>query len=193
MPPATDHSLRFVLRDGTRSAHERLDRLASEFDLSSPSDYSAFLVWHARLVPTLEQQLTHRGLLRIFPKWVEHRRAAHLLEDLATLGVASPHAEPYQVGTSDAALIGVAYVLEGSRLGGSILSRTVAPELRGKATRYLDHGAGLKLWPRFVSRLDTLDFSEEETAAAIFAANAVFAAFERGLCHDQTVGAISGQ
>ncbi|SDG12530.1 biliverdin-producing heme oxygenase [Pelagibacterium luteolum] len=192
MPLASDKSLRFALRDGTRPAHERLDRLASLFELYDQDDYGAFLVWHARLVPTLEQQLTQRGLLPIFPEWPEHRRAEFLLEDIEALGLSRPFAEPYQVGTTAPELIGVAYVLEGSRLGGAVLSRSVDPALRGTATRYLDHGEGLKLWPRFVSRLDTLDFSGAETKAAVAAANAVFAAFERALTHDEVLGAVAG-
>lgn len=92
------------------------------------------------------------------------------------------------------ALLGAAYVLEGSRLGGAMLVRSVDPALRGVATAYLDHGTGLKLWPRFVDILNTAGLSGAEQQAAIDAANHVFMLFERELeAHFEPDGAVSGR
>lgn len=185
-------SLRFALRDGTRSAHERLDAMAAGFDLSLESDYGAFLSWHARLVPELENRLTANGVARLFPDWTERRRADRLTADLGHLGLEPPPAYVVAPGERDAHLVGAAYVLEGSRLGGAVLSKTVAPALRGVATGYLDHGTGLKLWPRFVDRLNRIELSGAETQAAISAANSVFAAFEHCLFQVKRDGGPSG-
>ena len=61
--------------------------------------------------------------------------------------------------TSIGYLMGVAYVLEGSRLGARYLLKTVSVSqdqaVRGN-TRFLAHGQDKKLWPAFVATLESI-------------------------------------
>ncbi len=174
-------SLRFVLRDRTRAAHEFLDAKASRFNLSRKDDYLRFLVWHGAVVPALERKLRMNGIARFVPDWDERERGAALIDDLEALGASRLRLRDVQLGRDRGTLLGAAYVLEGSRLGGAMLVRGVDPALIGIATAYLDHGAGLKLWPRFVDILDAAGLSGAEQSAAIIAANETFMLFEREL------------
>ncbi|WP_338609063.1 biliverdin-producing heme oxygenase [Pelagibacterium nitratireducens] len=185
---------RFVLRDATGAAHQRLDEAAGRFDLGSRDDYRRFLVWHGAIVPGLETHMAANGIERIVADWAERKRTAALLSDLGALGVSWPGQADLQLQSGRGALFGMAYVLEGSRLGSAMLVRRVDPALRGAATGYLDHGAGLKLWPRFLDILNTAGLSGAEQQAAIDAANQVFMLFERELlAHFEPDGAAPGQ
>ena len=145
-------------------------------------------------MPGLEAGLTDGGIADFIPDWPQRRRADALLSDLARLGASEPAAANIELVGGRGALLGTAYVLEGSRLGGAILVRSVDPTLRGVATAYLDHGTGLKLWPRFVDILNASALSGAEQQAAIDAANQIFMLFERELEeHFEPDGAVSGR
>ena len=77
------------------------------------------------------------------------------------------------------ALLGWAYVLEGSRLGGSILRRAVAP---GLPTAFLSESYS-KAWPTLVAILDEQLTEPSAIDQAIAAAQALFAVFERSGQH----------
>lgn len=186
MPPSPSPELRFALKAGTRSAHERLDAHASRLDLSDRADYLAFLCWHGTLVPELEAHLAGNGIAEVVADWPERRRTAALAADLAALGASGGPRTDIVLPATRPALVGIAYVLEGSRLGGAMLVRAVAPALRGVATAYLDHGAGHGLWPRFVATINALDFTPADTEAAIGAANGTFALFAAGFARAVT-------
>lgn len=63
------------------------------------------------------------------PDWHERRRTMALRSDLNLMGLAIP--EPAQVTPfrGEAEVLGAIYVLEGSRLGGAVLIRTVLDDL----------------------------------------------------------------
>ncbi|RVT97876.1 heme oxygenase [Rhodovarius crocodyli] len=176
---APQTGLRQALRSGTRDAHARLDSALPALAFHDPRLYAAFLRWHAAIVPPLERALEQAGIARLIPDWAERRRRDALLADLRALGAACPPAAWIPAPTGDSAMVGTAYVLEGSRLGGAALARTVAASLRPAATAYLEHGAGERLWPRFVEIIDTLPGICAAEAAA--AANRTFALFEAAM------------
>lgn len=177
--------LRSLLRDGTHDAHERLDAKAMAFDLADRADYARFLVWQGGLVPGLEAHLARNGIARWVPDWNARRRADALIGDIARLGAEPPRARALDGLAADGpGLIGICYVLEGSRVGGAMLVKLVDPALKGVATAYLDHGADQRLWPRFIAILNGLAFSPQETEAAVAAARRTFALFESALDAD---------
>jgi heme oxygenase len=171
--------LRQALRAGTRDAHARIDSALPSLAFADPLLYVAFLRWHAAIVPPLEDALQEAGIARLVPDWAERRRTPVLMADLRALGTACPPPLALEVPRQDAALIGTAYVLEGSRLGGTALARTVPAPMRPAATAYLEHGAGSRLWPRFVEIIDALPGID--TLAATAAANHTFALFETAM------------
>lgn len=149
--------LRWHLRAATEALHAEADGLAGRFTLTDRRGYAAFLAWHARAMPGLEQGCA-AALQAEWPDWPAHSRAAALEADLAVLGRPLPPALPAPA-LDRAAALGAAYVLEGSRLGNAMLLRAVraaADPALARATAYLSHrpereDAG---WPGFVARLE---------------------------------------
>lgn len=113
-----------LLRTDTRAHHEAVDAAFARFDLAARDSYADFLAAHARALVAAEAALAADPTL---PAW--RTRAPALLQDLADLGRApppplEPPALPHRAGR-----LGLLYVVEGSRLGGDLLSRSVGAEL----------------------------------------------------------------
>ena len=123
----------------------------------------------------IEQALTEAGAERLFPQWREMVRARWLEEDLAALGLEMPAPMAPPAFESDAAICGGAYVLEGSRLGGTVLKRAVGA---GLPHAYLDHDPALR-WPQFVAEIERLLHEDVDRSQAVASANAVFDSFLR--------------
>lgn len=117
------------LRSVTHLAHVELDARLSGFDLGKPADYTRFLTTQAAAFLPIEQALDEAGAAALVPNWTERRRGQSLRDDLAALAAATPPAIAAPCFTDPAEILGGVYVLEGSRLGGSILSRSIAPGL----------------------------------------------------------------
>ena len=148
--------LRWHLRAATQDLHAEADRLGQAFDLGSPVGYRNFLCAHARALPGLEAACEAAGVERWVPDWPQRRRRAALAADLAQLGATPPPAEQVTLPSSAAAL-GVAYVLEGSRLGNAMLLRVVRGEFalaEGGPIAYLSHKSGPDGWPGFLAHLE---------------------------------------
>jgi len=111
------------LRDATHVDHERVDALYSRFDLADRASYAAFVQAQARALFALEAALIAFPAL---PAW--RARSPLIAQDLADLGLPLPHPAPVGPLHDDAAACGTLYVLEGSRLGGSILAKRVGTD-----------------------------------------------------------------
>lgn len=150
-------SLRNILRDATSADHARLDARLGAFDLHSHEGYRRFLEINAAALLPLEAALVAGGVRRLLPDWDARARTRAIEADLAAFGgKASPLHEP--VLSERFALLGTLYVLEGSRLGAAYLLRHVrqaADPAIAAATEFLDHGAGRKLWPSFLTVLES--------------------------------------
>lgn len=175
MGGARDH-----LKSATLLKHDRLDRRLSELRLEHAGDYLTFLLLQSP-VASLEAALDAAGVGLDLPDWPLRVRADALSADLASLGSSLPDVSlaPPDL-TSAPARMGVAYVLEGSRLGAAVLRRAVhgSPDPRVRASsRFLDHGQGQDLWRRFQVRLEDALDTEPRRAAAGLAACWAFDAF----------------
>lgn len=113
-----------VLRNGTRDEHARVDAAFSGFVLSRVGSYVSFLEAHARAVIPLETALAN-GLSDL--PW--RPRAALLRNDLCALGFELPAISPIQRPPNSGQLCGMIYVIEGSRLGSSVLAGRVGATL----------------------------------------------------------------
>jgi len=120
---------RFRLRRATSAAHARLDDLFSRFDLSIASGYVAFLCAQAPAFLAVERALDDAGASALIDGWTLRRRSDALRKDLADLGQTLPPGLPAPVVVTEPQILGAAYVLEGSRLGGAILARQVSSGL----------------------------------------------------------------
>jgi heme oxygenase (biliverdin-IX-beta and delta-forming) len=163
-----------ALRAATGAAHDAVDAAFGAFDLTDRASYARFLAAHAELVWPLEAALPGK---RVVADWPERKRGALLKEDRAFF---PPLAPRQSVALPDfgsvEAVAGTLYVLEGSRLGGKFLARGLP---RGFPRAYLDADQRAGSWQHLLSALDGLLGAPAALDAAITAAHATFAAFER--------------
>jgi heme oxygenase len=176
-------TLRDRLRRATGPAHGRLDSAFAGLDLRLRPDYERFLLVNARVVPALEQAMERGGIERVLPDWPGRRRAAALRRDLRRLGLAAPLPTPLpaalESGTAFGQL-GIAYALEGSRLGARLLLRAVETSSDAAvraASTFLSHGTTPNLWRSFLEQLNRHASVGPAAAEAEVGARAVFEAY----------------
>lgn len=165
-----------ALRAATREAHDRVDARYSSLNLSDRDDYATFLALHAAAFIPAEEALTRAGAADFIPDWTGMRRADALMADLADLGlIATPSDRPIAYDGTPA-ILGGAYVLEGSRLGGAMLRRQVGD---GLPRRFLDSVQPPGRWRAFVADIDRILYDVASTDRAIASAVMTFALFEQ--------------
>ena len=167
-------TLRQALRQGTDDQHEALDERLGRFDLGDPADYRAFLKIHARVLPPVERALEEGGIAAILADWESQRRAPLLQRDLAALGEAMPLPVDVAALEGAPALLGTAYVVEGSRLGSRFLSRRVGGAMPAE---YLIASGQQKAWPDLLDALEQASLTTDEGDRALSAARTCFALF----------------
>jgi len=164
--------IRARLRAATADEHRLTEAsfaavLATLADSRGSNSYGAFLLAHARAFPALGRALS-AGL-----DWPAWRARWHDLEaDLAALDLDPPQALRIPAARSPAEALGMAYVLEGSRLGSTLLLNSIPI---GLPTAYLNGGNDRAPWRRLLGLLGTIDPADE--AAAIAGARIAFDAF----------------
>jgi heme oxygenase len=125
-------------------------------DLCTAAGYRKFLEINAAALLPLEQSLVRAGVRDVLPDWDHRARSNSILRDLARLG-GTPRLLDVPELADRFAVLGVLYVLEGSRLGAAYLLREVRrcsdPVVSGN-TAFLGHGAGRPLWPSFLAVLE---------------------------------------
>jgi len=190
-PAAT--GLRGRLKIATAEAHARLDARLGALDLQRRPDYRRFLEASAAALLPLEDALIAAGVARIFPDWPLRQRCGAIIEDVARLGgIAGPLCWIAPPGFSG--VLGMMYVLEGSRLGAKVLLSHVAQSpdpIVARTTAYLSHGAGLSLWPSFRTTLEANATLADE-AQAIDGALQAFSLFDEAfelVCRTGLAGA----
>lgn len=173
------------LREATAAAHERVDAAFAGFDLTDRADYARFLMAHAEVVWPLEAALPGE---RIVDDWEARKRGDLLREDLAFLRPAPADRQPEALAARDAglreedaegdipAIAGALYVLEGSRLGGRFIARSVPPAF---PRAYLDAHQGADKWQQLLCRIDAILQESAAFDVALATAHEAFAAFER--------------
>jgi heme oxygenase len=182
-PDAGPPALRDRLRAATADAHARLDGLLADLDLRERGAYRTFLEASAAALLPLEDALVAADVARLFPDWRERARGSALHDDLARVG---GDARPLRLAAAldHAGVLGVMYVLEGSRLGARVLLKlaTASPDpVVAGATAYLRHGAGLHLWQGFLARLERHAENLKDAEGAIAGARLAFAHFTQGV------------
>lgn len=158
-----------TLRADTEPDHQIVDEAYATFDLSCPDSYGRFLSAHARVLPALERSL--RSVTSL-PSW--NGRSEALARDLAELGLALPACMPADPPRSDAEALGMQYVVQGSRLGGRMLSRRVGS---GLPKAYLSDAHGPGEWRDLLAHLTHALGDDTAYAQALAAARRTFAAF----------------
>ena len=166
---------RLALRHATSDWHRRVDDAFSTADLANREDYGSFLLAQAAAVLPVEQMLDKGAIAAALTDWPQRRRAAALEVDLRALGLELPALEVSQDFHSVEAMLGAVYVLEGSRLGGALLKRSVPADLPTAFLSSCDSAA----WRNLLLILDERLCDAEKLSEATRAACDVFALFER--------------
>jgi heme oxygenase len=164
---------RLALKAATDDVHRELDERLSRLDLACSADYRRFLAFHARTVPPFEEALAAAGASRLIDDWDSGRRAEAIETDLAALGEPMPKPVAVAPIRGLAELLGTAYVIEGSRLGGKVLRRRVGT---GLPASFLGHSRHTP-WPAVVAALDRLLYSDQLLAEAQATARRCFGLF----------------
>lgn len=164
------------LREATRLAHDRVDSAFGGYDLTDDDDYAAFLLGHAAAFMPIEEALDRGGAAQFVADWSESRRSQLLSQDLADLGIDAPCMIGPHSFESEAALLGALYVIEGSRLGGAMLRRSVPAD---KPSRFLSAVHSQGRWRTFVATLEESLHSNVRLHEATASALQTFALFER--------------
>lgn len=167
-------SARAALRARTAEEHARVDALFSRFDLAAEDGYRNFLAAQAGAFLPIEAALDAGGIGEIVPDWHERRRGGALRADLSRLGVA-PAEDARPIFEGEPEMLGALYVLEGSRLGGSLLKRSVAP---GFPRAFLDAPQPPGAWRKLLALIDVSLSRPDQADRAVTAARMVFGAFE---------------
>lgn len=164
-------SLRDRLREETTNAHARVDALFGSCDFASEQGYGAFLFAQGVAWETLRPFLSHGSVAR----------ADALRRDLDALDL--PRPLPLDgVCLPVEASPGHLYVLEGSRLGSTLLLRELsakAPALFAKASAYLTESAKVEPWKKLCTGLQKDRDGCDNDGAIIDDALFVFGLFER--------------
>jgi len=167
-------TVRWKLRAATADAHERVDRVFSAFDLSTREGYGAFLQAQAQALLPLERALDAGAGPALALDWPDRRRGTALLADLANLGLDVPSGETVAPIGDEAEALGTLYVLEGSRLGGILLKRSL-PE--GFPAAFLAEAPSHR-WQALLAGLEAALPTAALLARAITAAEQAFRRFE---------------
>jgi heme oxygenase len=168
-------SARAALRAATLADHERVDSLFSAFELGDAAGYRLFLAAQAAAHLPVEQALEAAGVAELLPDWPARRRS-HLLEaDLAELGLEVP--DPLQPPPlpDTPAVLGAVYVIEGSRLGGAVLKRSLPA---GAPKRFLAAEQAPGAWRKLLAKLDESLYEPALVEAASQTARLIFRRFE---------------
>jgi len=164
------------LRIATRADHERVDALFGHFRLDDEASYRLFLKAHASAIAALEPAAQP-----------DAARLPLLRADLDALGETMPAALPLAPPADEAMRWGMLYALEGSRLGGAMLARQVAPGLP-KAYLSAVHEKGG--WVAFQQAMDAAAGDADWEQQAIAGAQAAFALFgDAALAQSEQVSA----
>jgi heme oxygenase len=189
-PPNRDPTLLDRLRVETRPAHERIEAaLDIGPRISSPGSYRALLSrfygFHRAWEPQAERIIADPAFL------VPRRKTPLLVRDLKALGLSSVEIDKLPACqlmpiAGPAAALGAMYVVEGSTLGGNVISRQVRRSLglcpESGCAYFGSYGGAIGAqWKMFTARL--LAVSSPETDDDVVAsASRTFALMQEWLC-----------
>lgn len=166
------------LRAETAEAHEELDRSQEGGDFAGMEEYGRFLEAQVRIFPAAEEYLAASPEFRTLSDWSDRLRAGALMSDLKALGRTAPAPIPFRFHDRPGFAAGIAYVLEGSRLGGKLIARKLERAgLADAPVNFLTHGADRRFWPSCTRWLESREADEAYAKDAAAAAHATFGLF----------------
>jgi heme oxygenase (biliverdin-IX-beta and delta-forming) len=184
------------LKEATSALHVEAERYVRILDPdANRSDYVRYLrAMHSYHAP-IERMFAASDALQAagFAADVRCRKAAWMRADLANLGEAcAADCTDVPRHQSLSSMIGIAYVLEGSTLGGRFILAKLPPAiaaLRGTATRYLE-GYGAETGARWRAFAELVERNRVDVASAEAAACETFAKLIQWLAVHESRGTL---
>jgi heme oxygenase len=183
------------LREETRSAHERLEIHIDLLERPwSMSFYQRLLEKFYGFYDVVEPAtFQHSQWQQVGIEPHQRLKTPLLVRDLQFLGLSSgaignlPRCERAPVAPTFAEALGCAYVLEGSTLGGQIITRHLRRELGLEAERgsafFVSYGSEVgPMWRQFVEVLNTYPLTETQQNDLVQSACDTFRTFDDWLC-----------
>ena len=169
------------LRSSTHHLHHLVDSRFHLTSLSSEVAYSAFLLANWPFA-SIEAALERAGIHDVLPDWDKRRRSEALAFDLTHCGILPPRISWLEIASDLGTLLGWSYVLEGSRLGASMIVRTISRpgEHSARATHFLRQGDGAHLWQSYKAALSSIDGDPAAISNACEGAKLAFHCFLNG-------------
>lgn len=176
-------TVRFILKDATQSLHDATEQNFAISTVESVSQYikklksltKFYLSWEPYVLTRLQDE----SLL-----FYHERQKLPLLQcDLEYFGINMPEKDSSEIELENiAALLGSLYVVEGSTLGGQIISRMLAEKFQIRAATggsyFYSYGENIgRNWQDFCRLLDL--HAANDTSAAIDAAKKTFEALNK--------------
>lgn len=175
------------LKEATSAAHLSTEKLLVRYvkQVQHNRDYAAILAcMHGYFAP-LENKLEEK-MKALFPDHAQRRKAGNMEKDLAVLleDVKRTEAVDLPDTGSEAAALGCFYVMEGSTLGGTVITKVIKdknPGIPDNAFSFFSGygAANMDMWKAFVTRFNELLVTDEQVTAATAAANDCFAKLEQ--------------
>ncbi|MEW6360857.1 MAG: biliverdin-producing heme oxygenase [Pyrinomonadaceae bacterium] len=178
-----------ALKEATKEQHEALEQIVNIMDESTDlNSYGNLLLKFYRIYATLEPLIPNDLLLENGFNYKTREKLPHLLKDLKVLGLSSAaenliRYERVPDMQNAARAFGVLYVIEGSTLGGQVISR----HLRDRLGLTPDNGAAFfssyghevgQKWKEFCDALNRFgEIFPEMHSEIIDAAKETFSAF----------------
>lgn len=175
-------SLRDRLRADTREAHEALDAsFAGMFADATGAEYRRFIAMNLAAHEAIEPVLAQSPLGRLQDEG-ETGRLDAARRDASELGVEAASGPVFPLPGPDIfEAFGVAYVLEGSRLGAKYMSRAIKRDRNvngaGLPTAYLEASSDARPFTRLLDRMAAEAADEADVRRAVAAAEATFRYF----------------
>lgn len=170
------------LRKQTAAAHQQLEKLVVSRlkNIRSNEDYADLLKIFYAYFNRLEEAIRPYISNEVLPDYAERRHAISLADDIVCLGgqlIDLPEVSVPSIDNTVKAL-GALYVMEGSVMGGPIITQILAKYGITKGTSFFSgYGAETgKKWDAFINALNT-NLSEEYYLDAINAAIETFLRF----------------
>jgi len=180
------------LKTFTGDAHASLEKkiIQKLKTISSSEDYYRILSLFYGYYFELEKLITAFLDTNILSDFEQRRKSEALVQDIQSLSQPTEHlalcADLPQIGNGFQAL-GAMYVLEGSTLGGQVISKMIADrvELPENGLSFFE-GYGPhthRMWASFIQKLNELQLNAEDQEQLLEAANNTFKKFENWVNH----------
>lgn len=183
--------LSVLLKEQTAESHQALEKLlvGKLKAIVSLSDYTKLLKWFHSFYAPLEVQLSNHINDEILPDYHLRRKSDALIQDIEAVSGEkyTPDYKSTSVSlNSPHEALGALYVLEGSTLGGQIISKMIKASLGLSDNSFVSffNGYGpdtVSKWQSFKHTLDNYPLTKEQELLAIKSANETFINFKQCL------------